>query len=165
MRKVIESAPLPAHFGSGPWAAPLGSLVVAVRAALEEGARRNNETTPKDGSELQQMTSYGSVDYAVSGNVDDADFGYYTIVRCTLTGGSHNLTGVADGAGQEGVGGRLLRIINTSATALNLTLVHDATSAAANRFYLASGANLVVPQFGAAQLWYDLASLRWRLAA
>ena len=138
---------------------------MAMSAILAESGFRLNRVAPKDGSELQQMTSYDSVDYAVSGNVDNADFGYYTIVRCTLTGGSHNLTGIIDGAGQEGLGGRLLRIINTSASGLDLTLVHDATSTAANRFYLASGANLIVPQFGAVQLWYDLASLRWRVAA
>jgi hypothetical protein len=138
---------------------------MALSAIMAESGFRLNRVAPKDGSELQQMTSYDSVDYAVSGNVDDADFGYYTVVRCTLTGGSHNLTGIADGAGQEGLGGRLLRIINTSATGLTLTLMHDTDSTAANRFYLASGNDLAVPQFGAVQLWYDVASLRWRVAA
>jgi hypothetical protein len=138
---------------------------MALSAILAESGFRLNRVAPKDGSELQQMTSYDSVDYAVSGNVDDADFGYYTVVRCTLTGGSYNLTGIANGAGQEGLGGRLLRIINTSASALGLTLLHDATSTAANRFYLSGGDDLLVPQFGAVQLWYDIASLRWRVAA
>jgi hypothetical protein len=140
-------------------------LVVAVRESLAESARRNNETTPKDGSELQQMSSYDSVDYAIAANTDDADLGYYTVARCTLSGGSYDLTGVADGGGQESVGGRLLRLINTSASALTLTLKHDQTSAAANRFYLPGGGDYAVAQYEAVQLWYDIASLRWRVAA
>jgi hypothetical protein len=138
---------------------------MALSAIMAESGFRLNRVAPKDGSELQQMTSYESTDYAVSGNVDDADFGYYTIVRCTLTGGAHDLTGIADGAGQEGLGGRILRIINTSASGLTLTLKHDATSTAANRFYLPAGGDYGVAQYEAVQLWYDLASLRWRVAA
>lgn len=164
MKQVVEQFRAPNAIEPGPNATFLGFLLVNLNQLLGEMARRVNLTAPKDGSELQQMTSYDSVDYAVTGNVDNADFGYYTVIRCTLTGGSYDLTGVANGAGQEGVGGRLLRIVNTSATGLNLTLKHDATSTAGNRFYLTSGADLVVPQFGSAQLWYDLASLRWRTA-
>jgi hypothetical protein len=140
--------------------------VVALRESLAEGARRNNETTPKDGSELQQMSAYDSVAFpTVTGDVDDADVGYYGVARFTLTGSNHDLTGIANGAGQEGVGGRLLRIINTSASGLDLDLRHEhADSVVANRFILPSDP-YPVAQNETAQLWYDIAALRWRLAA
>jgi hypothetical protein len=139
--------------------------VVAVREALATSARRNNETTPKDGSELQQMTSYDSVAFPVTGDVDDADIGYYAIARFALTGGDHDLTGIADGAGQEGLGGRLLRVINASATGLDLNLRHQhLDSADYNRLILPSDP-YAVAQSTTAQLWYDMAVLRWRLAA
>jgi hypothetical protein len=165
VQKVIESAPLPAHFGSGPWAPGLSALVVAMREALAANARRNNETAPKDGSELQQMTSYDSVDYAMSGNVNNADFGYYTVVRCTLTSGDYDLTGIANGAGQDAVGGRLLRIINTSTEDRTINVIHgSASSTDINRILLPS-TPYAVARNETVQLWYDIAALRWRLAA
>lgn len=165
MNPVNEKVALPNQTGPGPHQSFLGFLLVALQTTLAESGRRLNQTAPKDGSELQQMSSYDSVDFAMAANTDNADIGYYTIARVTLSGGSYDLTGILDGAGQEGVGGRLLRIINTSASALTLTLKHDATSAAANRFYLPGGGDYAVAQYEAAQLWYDLASLRWRVAA
>jgi hypothetical protein len=139
---------------------------MAMSAILAESGFRLNRTAPKDGSELQQMTSYDSVDYAVSGNVNNADFGYYTFARFTLTGGSYDLTGIADGAGQEGLGGRLLRIVNTSASGLTLTLKHeDGSSISQNRFWLPGSGDYEVAQHETVQLWYDMTSYRWRVAA
>jgi hypothetical protein len=165
LNQVVEQFRAPNAIEPGPQSAFLRSLLVGLQLSFAEMARRVNLTSPKDGSELQRMSSYDSVDFAMAANADDADIGYYTIARVTLSGGSHDLTGIADGAGQEGAGGRLLRIINTSASALTLTLKHDTTSTAGNRFYLPGGGDYTVAQYEAAQLWYDLASLRWRVAA
>lgn len=59
-----------------------------------------------------------------------------------------------------GVDGRQLIIYNVGAFAL--TLVHDALSIAANRFFLASAANKVLQPGGACVLSYDGTSARWR---
>jgi hypothetical protein len=137
---------------------------MALSALIAESGFRVNRTTPKDGSELQQMSSYDSVVFpTMTGDVDDADVGYYGVARFALTGGDHSLTGIANGAGPEGVGGRLLRIINTSAPTLNLA--HQAAgSDEINRFILPSNP-YPIDQNETVQLWYDIAALRWRLAA
>ena len=163
MNPVVEGAPLPVHPGAGPHASFLGSLIVALRALLAELSRRINSTAPKDGSELQTMTSYDAVDFpTVTGDVHNADVGYYTIAKFTLTGGDHSLTGIADGAGPEGAGGRFLLVMNVSSDKLLLQR-EDANSDAENRMLLPY-ATIAVGQNSAVQLWYDLAALRWRLA-
>ncbi len=164
MNRVPERPQLPNQTGSGPHQAFLGWLAVALQTLIAELARRLNLTAPKDGSELQKMTSYDSAAYAMTGDVDDADVGYYTIAKFVLTGGSWSLGGVANGAGQEGVGGRVLTILNASATELDLTVNHeDAGSAAANRFLLPRGFSVTIGQYMAMSFWYDLAALRWRV--
>ncbi len=165
MNRVVVGAPLPVHPGAGPHAPFLSSLVVAVRRMVAELSYRLNMTAPKDGSELQQMTSYDAVDFpTVTGDVDDADVGYYTIAKFALTGGDHSLTGIANGAGPEGAGGRFLLVMNVSAGSDKLLLQHgDVGSDVENRLLLPY-ATIAVGQNSAVQLWYDLAALRWRLA-
>jgi len=137
---------------------------VALRRLLAELSRRINSTAPKDGSELQTMTAYDAVDFpTVTGDVDDAAVGFYTIAKFTLTGGDHSLTGIANGAGPEGAGGRFLLVLNVSAGSEKLLLQHeDAGSVAANQMLLPYSSIAIGPN-SAVQLWYDLAALRWRL--
>lgn len=64
-----------------------------------------------------------------------------------------------------GVAGRVI-VLHALGTLAGdtITLKHEnASSAAANRFSLASGADLVIPQYGTATLVYDGTSSRWRV--
>jgi hypothetical protein len=131
---------------------------------LAEAFYRLNKCAPKDGSELVRMNSLEPVTFAMSGDVNDGDPGYYTIVKCVLTGSDRTLTGLVDGAGQEGAGGRIITLVNASASALTLTLTHeDNSSDAANRLLLPRGLPIAVAQYMSLTLWYDLAALRWRV--
>lgn len=87
-------------------------------------------------------------------NQDNLAIGDVTVLRVS-TDASRNLTGIAGG-----VAGRFLILINVGTQPL--VLVHDATSTAANRFFLASSTNTTVQANGAAILWYDGTSSRWR---
>jgi len=69
-----------------------------------------------------------------------------------------NLTGLTGGAdGRE--------IILTNIGTFAITLVHDATSIAANRFYCPNNANLSLRPNGSVALWYDGTSSRWRVVS
>jgi hypothetical protein len=164
--KVSESSQLPSGIQPGPHTAFLTQLIVSLRRELSVLAHRVNEVLPKDGSEPQRMISVDCVDFPeMSADVDNADPGFYSRVKFTLTGGAHTLSGVADGAGQEGVGGRLITLVNTSATALTLTVAHaDVGSDAANRFLLPAEGDVDIDQDESMTFWYDLAALRWRVA-
>lgn len=164
MRPLVEQAPLPHSVEQGPQRGFLGTLIRFLATYLTEMAYRINKTAPKDGSELQQMVSYDSMSFpTVSADVHDADVGYYTVAKFTLTGSDHSLTGIANGAGQEGAGGRVLWLVNITGSALNLLVQHDnAGSLVANRILLPHGTVALMPN-SAVQLWYDLSALRWRL--
>jgi hypothetical protein len=128
-----------------------------------EYGRRINLTAPKDGSEPAQMVSYGSVDLTVAADVDDADPGYYAVVRCNVTGAHRTISGLVDGLGQEGEGGRVVTLMNVSAT-YNLVVAHeDSGSAAANQFTLPSGLDITLTPGMSTTLWYDSADSRWRV--
>ena len=73
MKQVTERSTLPNQIAQGPNSDFLRFLLVALQTVIGEIGRRLNLTAPKDGSELQQMVSLDSVDFAVSGDVDDAD--------------------------------------------------------------------------------------------
>ena len=67
-----------------------------------------------------------------------------------------NITGLTNGAdGRE--------IILTNIGTFAITLVHDATSIAANRFYGPNNANYVLRPNASVLLWYDGTSSRWRV--
>lgn len=92
-------------------------------------------------------------------NYAPTGIGQCTTLRLTPdAGGTSTLTGIAAGS----LSGRVLRIVNASTT-LTLTLVHDATSTAANRFFCPNGANMVIPTYGTRTIWYDTTSSRWRV--
>lgn len=77
------------------------------------------------------------------------------IIRAS-TDASRNLTGIAAPA--------LARaIVLENIGANNIVLIHNATSTAANRFFLPSDSNLTLPTDSAVLLVYDTSSTRWRL--
>jgi hypothetical protein len=136
---------------------------MVLQAFLAEIARRLNLTAPKDGSEPVQMVSYGSVDFAVSGDVNNADPGYYAVVRCDVTGADRTISGLVDGLGQEGEGGRVVTLMNVSST-YNLIVGHeDVGSTAANRFKLPRGYDISIAPEMATTFWYDSSDSRWRV--
>ena len=69
-----------------------------------------------------------------------------------------NITGLTNG-----VDGR--EVILSNIGAFSITLTHDATSTAANRFYCPNNANYVLRKNGSALIWYDAPSQRWRVVA
>ncbi len=163
MNRVIESTPMPLSPGAGPHAPFLGSFVVAVRRVVSEIGYRLNKTAPKDGSEPVQMVSYGSVDLTIAADLDDGDPGYYAVVRCSVTGADRTISGLVNGLGQEGEGGRVVTLMNVSATYSLIVGHEDAGSAAANRFKLPRGFGITIAPEMAAVFWYDPTSLRWRV--
>lgn len=69
---------------------------------------------------------------------------------------ARNLTGL-----NAGVAGETILLVNTGA--FTITLVHDATSTAANRFYCPGSANASLTANRSLLLWYDITSARWRV--
>lgn len=59
--------------------------------------------------------------------------------------------------------GSLILLVNT--TTSTITLVHDATSTAANRFYCPGAANYSLTSRSSVFIWYDGTSDRWRVVA
>jgi hypothetical protein len=82
------------------------------------------------------------------------------IYASQATGGNVNLTGLTGGRR-----GRRITLWNVSADPTDtITLTHDdAASAAANQFSLPQSAPIVLEQFGAVELVYDIARTRWRV--
>ena len=72
-------------------------------------------------------------------------------INCTT---ASNLTGIAPPTGGTHVDGRMIRVYNVGAA--NLTLVHNATSTAANRFFNSTLANIILAQHDYAELIYDI---------
>jgi hypothetical protein len=164
--KVSESVQLPTTIAPGPNTPFLLQLILALRRELAQLAHRVNEVLPKDGSELTRMLSLDSVTFPeMTGDVDDADTGYYSLVKFVLTGSGHTLSGIVGGSGQEGVGGRMITLVNASASDLTLTVSHeDVGSATANQFRLPRGFDVAIGKDMAMTFWYDPEELRWRVA-
>lgn len=99
---------------------------------------------------------------AITGSNNDyapTAFATAAVVRQDLSADA-TLTGLAGGAG-----GRVVTIVNLHATNV-LTLAHDVTSTAANRFTLPEAKNLRLVGAGSyATLWYDATASRWRVIA
>lgn len=57
--------------------------------------------------------------------------------------------------------GRVVLLCNIGT--VNITLTHDATSTAANRFLCPGSVDLVIPANGSRLIWYDATSSRWRV--
>lgn len=89
----------------------------------------------------------------LTGNTDDLAIGAVNVVR--LVGNTFNLTGMVPNADDQ-----LVWLQNADA-ADTLVLAHDATSTAANRFYLPNNANYTMQPRSAVWARYDAASTRW----
>jgi hypothetical protein len=89
----------------------------------------------------------------LAANTDNLGIGRVTVVR--ILGNNFNLTGMV-----PSYDGQTVLLLNADG-ADNLTLVHDATSTAANRFVLPGLANLVMPPRSMVLAWYDTTATRW----
>jgi hypothetical protein len=164
VKQVVEQFRAPNAIEPGPNASLLGFLLVNLQQFLAEMARRVNTTAPKDGSEPTQMVSYSSVDLTVGGDLDDGDPGYYAVVRCNVTGANRTLSGLVDGLAQEGVGGRIVSLMNVGTGGFDLIVAHeDAGSAEGNRFKLPGAADINIADEEVKRFWYDPTTLKWRM--
>ena len=123
-------------------------------------------------SDINDATAGGSfctpsTTTAFSANTNDLALSAsaYQRINCTV---ASSLTGVAPSSGGAHVDGRMIRIYNVGTA--NLTLSHNsASSAAANRFYNATGADIILAPNDYAELIYDSTnngsgSAGWRVA-
>lgn len=89
-------------------------------------------------------------------NYAPTGFSTCSVVRLT-SDAARAITGLAGGSA-----GRNVLMINANASS-NITLTHDATSTAANRFYCPNSVNFVLLPNACAFIWYDTTSSRWRV--
>jgi hypothetical protein len=101
----------------------------------------------------------GDVTITTVGTLDDYAISASAAVLRWNGASALSLSGITGGAD-----GRLLVIANVTA-AQTLTLKHDFTSTAANRFYCPSSADLAMPFNTTAVAIYDATSTRWRIFA
>lgn len=105
------------------------------------------------------LTLTGTLADTLAANTDDyAPTGAADALIWRLdASGDYNLTGIVpDRSGQ------VVMIANVDTTN-TITLIHDATSTAANRFLLFDNKNLALKRNGFCLLWYDGTSSRWRM--
>jgi len=131
---------------------------VVVGAANADGVdlgRTGKTTTVKGSGRVDQMMHFTGAFSGAAG--DDVAVGAVSCFR--VTSGA-TLTGMVPAAGGTAVDGQLMVVVN--ATGGNITLSHDVTSAAANRLFMAGGANLTLASNNAALFRYSTADSRWR---
>lgn len=92
---------------------------------------------------------------AVLADIDNQDPSGSSVLFFDLSSASISLTGV-----QGGTDGRIVKLFNTSGSK-NLTLKHDTTSTAANRFYTPGAADYVIGPYGSAEIVYNGTQSRW----
>jgi len=97
--------------------------------------------------------SFPSTTTAIAVNTDNLVLTGSAFQRINCTTAS-NLTGIAPPSGGTHVDGRMIRVYNVGTA--NLTLVHNATSTAANRFFNSTLANIILAQHDYAELIYDI---------
>ena len=133
-----------------------GSVVVgAANADGVDLGRTGKTTTIKGSGRVDQMVHFTGAFAGAAG--DDVAVGAVSCFR--VTSGA-TLTGMVPAAGGTAVDGQLMVVVN--ATGSNITLSHDVTSAAANRLFMAGGANLTLASNNAALFRYSTADSRWR---
>lgn len=96
----------------------------------------------------------------IIGNVDDYNptgLSAASVLRLD-TDANRNITGIVGGSD-----GRVLYLVNVGLQ--NITLKHDQTSTAANRFYIEAGTDFVMGPNQGVPLIYDSTSSRWRVMA
>lgn len=92
---------------------------------------------------------------AIVANTNDYAIPNFSFIRLTSLG-AFNITGFANG-----VDGRIITLVNTSASTITLTH-QDALSAAGNRLINKGGASILLALDEVAQFIYDAVTLRWR---
>lgn len=97
---------------------------------------------------------------ALSADTDNWNPGYGDVVRVSGTTTGIDITGLV---APTGIGSNYLRVLINIGTANNLTLKHDVTSTAANRFLTPTGGDHIIPPSGTAAILYDITSSRWRV--
>lgn len=98
----------------------------------------------------------GEQSVSLTANTDNQTVNTTTRILRVDSNGAYNLTGLTGGAA-----GRRLTFLNVSA--FTITLTHDATSTAANRFFCPNNASVLVRQNGSVEIVYDATSSRWRV--
>lgn len=93
---------------------------------------------------------------ALTANTDNLTLNATAATIRFTSNGAYDLTGITGGAV-----GRRVRLLNASA--FTITLKHDATSTAANRFFTPNNADFAIRQNGACDIEYDTTSSRWRV--
>lgn len=138
-----------------------GNVNVTPGAGVSSGS--NGMLRVNGGFALVTTASPSALAAGSTDNYNPTGMGTANCLRLTPdAGGTSALSGIVPTAGgASGAGGRVLLICNIGAA--NLTLTHDATSTAANRFLCPGSVDLVIPANGARQLWYDTTSSRWRV--
>lgn len=138
------------------------TLNLGTSAATQVNIARASQATQVNGRITAAQDVYFTgvnTPTAIGGNTDNynpAGLGTTTTLRQDVSG-AFNLTGIT-----APLTGRYILFCNIS-TANTLTLIHDATSTAANRFFLPNSANLAVRPNGCVTLNYDNTSSRWRV--
>lgn len=98
----------------------------------------------------------GEFSTTLSAQADNLAIGNVSVVLISLTG-AQNLSGMTGGAA-----GRVVFILNSD-NADTLTLLHDSTSTAINRFVGPNGANYTVPPLGGVVGVYNSSRTRWHV--
>lgn len=133
-----------------------------IRLAVDNAAPLGSASFRYSGVFTFALNNYGA-EYqagdqapALTANTDNLTVNATARVLRITSNGAYNLTGLTGGAA-----GRRLTLLNASA--FTITLTHDATSTAANRFYCPNNTNVAVRQNGSAEVIYDATSSRWRV--
>ena len=105
-----------------------------------------------------QLRFSGEHSATLAAQADNLAIGDASIVLISLTG-AQNISGMAAGSTPNG---RVVYLLNSD-NADNLTVLHDVTSTAANRFVTPSGASYVIPPLSGVTCVYNSARTRWQL--
>lgn len=133
-----------------------GTVSIGTMNAEAVSIGRTGKNTTIMGSGLvNQMAHFVGAFAGAAG--DDVAVGAVSCFRVTS---GETLTGMVPAAGGTAVDGQLMVVVNE--TGSDLTLSHDATSAAANRLFMAGGADLTLSRYNAALFRYSTSDSRWR---
>lgn len=134
-----------------------------LRGQVGTAATRKHHLWVDEGrSRVDGHLNLGSANIAqLTGNTDNLAIpvtsGARTVLRIDADA-ARNLTGIVREQDAD-----VITLVNHGA--FTITLVHDATSTAANRFFLPGAANFALTQHEAIMLWYDTTDNRWRKLA
>ena len=140
------------------FAAALSSVKPLIVKGAASQTANLQEWQNSAGTVLASVSAAGSISFpssttAIAANTDNLVLTGSAFQRINCTAIS-NLTGIAPPSGGTHVDGRMIRVYNVGTA--NLTLVHNATSTAANRFFNSTLANIILAQHDYAELIYDI---------